>query len=85
MELVIDVQTIVPPERHPFIFQKLSQLNENEGLTIVNDHDPQPLLRQLEAVQPGIFKHEYLQAGPVSWKVKITKIKTSCCGFCGGE
>lgn len=86
MEIIIDVQKIVPAERHGLIFQNFDSLDEGQSLVIVNDHDPKPLLRQFQETRPNLFKDEYLQAGPAVWKVRITRTKKEgCCGFCGGE
>lgn len=85
-EIIIDVQSIVPAERHGLIFQKFDHLEKGQSLIIVNDHDPRPLLRQFQETRPNQFQDEYLQAGPEVWKVKITRTKSEgCCGFCGGE
>lgn len=85
MEITIDVQTIVPAERHGFIFKNFDSLAEGESLIVVNDHDPRPLLRQFQEMRPEQFKDEYLEAGPKVWRVKITRTKKEgCCGFCGG-
>lgn len=85
-EIIIDVQKIVPAERHGLIFRNFDGLTEGQSLIIVNDHDPRPLLRQFQETRPDQFQDEYLQAGPQVWKVKITrKKKEGCCGFCGGE
>ena len=85
MEITIDVQTIVPAERHSFIFKNFDSLDEGQSLIVVNDHDPRPLLRQFQEKRPEQFRDEYLEAGPSVWRVKITRTKKEgCCGFCGG-
>lgn len=88
---VIDVRTIAPYERHAQIFGRLDELAAGQALQIVNDHDPVPLRRQLEARAPGQFQWAYLQAGPDLWQIEITKKATaqaedSCCsgGACCG-
>lgn len=84
----IDVRQIAPRERHPLIFSTFRQLPTGQAMELVNDHDPRPLFHQFQAELPGGFSWQYLEAGPDTWRVAITK-KTaaaaaddagSCCG-----
>lgn len=85
MDIIIDVQSIRPSERHALIFENFDRLESGQSIVIVNDHNPVPLLRQFKETRPEQFVDEYLQSGPKIWKVKITRTKKeSCCGFCGG-
>ena len=43
-------------------------------MRLVNDHDPKPLYYQLMAERPGTINWEYLEEGPETWQVRITKI-----------
>lgn len=69
----LDVTLIEPRLKHPTIFERFDSLCDGESLTIHNDHDPKPLYYQLLAERGAIFKWEYLEEGPLSWKVMITK------------
>ena len=69
----IDVRTIAPRDRHPTIFTTFAQLQAGEALELVNDHDPQPLYWQFEAQLPGQFGWDYLEQGPATWRVAITR------------
>ena len=85
----IDVRTIVPRERHPLIFTTFRSLNGGDAMEIVNDHDPKPLYYQMQAEQPGQFSWDYLENGPETWRVRITRLAAGhsdgrCCGSCGG-
>lgn len=90
----IDVRTIAPRERHPLIFSTFNGLAAGEALELVNDHDPRPLYYQFNAQAPGQFTWEYLESGPATWRVAITRTQAapmpavaggSCCGGgCGG-
>ncbi len=73
-EIVIDVRTIVPRERHPLIFRTFDGLGTGEGFLIVNDHDPRPLYYQFQAERPGAFAWEYLEQGPDVWRVRIARV-----------
>lgn len=85
----IDVRTIAPRDRHPLIFSTFGKLARGESMELVNDHDPKPLYFQFNAEIPGGFTWEYLERGPDTWRVAITrtgdgKADGSCCGSCGG-
>ena len=87
----IDVRTIPPRERHPLIFSTFDSLVTGEALELVNDHDPRPLFSQFIARVPGEFSWGYLEQGPDTWRVAITRVKAGahgtngrCCGSCGG-
>lgn len=72
----IDVRTIQPRDRHPLIFQTFDNLKVNESFELVNDHDPKPLYYQFTHERAGLFGWEYLEAGPETWRVRITRTQT---------
>lgn len=72
-ENILNVTEIEPRLKHPTIFARFDELEEGESLTIHNDHDPKPLYYQLLGERGNIFKWEYLEQGPVWWKVRISK------------
>jgi regulator of cell morphogenesis and NO signaling len=74
VEEVLDVTIIEPRLKHPTIFQKFDSLLPGEGFVIHNDHDPKPLYYQLLGERGPIFFWDYLENGPDSWKVKISKV-----------
>ncbi|MBX3621082.1 MAG: DUF2249 domain-containing protein [Rhizobacter sp.] len=89
----VDVRSIPPRERHPRIFSTFHGLDMGQAMELVNDHDPRPLYYQFQAELPGGFSWDYLEAGPDTWRVRITRLATSassrangtCCGGgCGG-
>ncbi len=89
----IDVRTIAPRDRHPLIFSTFGKLAPGQALELVNDHDPRPLYYQFYNMMPGQFDWSYLEEGPDTWRVAITRTKSgeahdggsSCCGGgCGG-
>ena len=75
-ENILNVTLLEPRQKHPTIFVRFDELEEGESLTIHNDHDPKPLSYQLLGERGNIFNWEYLEQGPVWWKVRITKRKT---------
>ena len=70
---ILDVTQLPPMVKHSTIFARIDQLQGGESLTIHNDHDPVPLRYHLEAEHGDAFGWEYLEQGPVWWKVKITR------------
>ena len=71
--ITLDVRIIEPRMKHPSIFSSFDKLKKGENLTIINDHDPLPLYYQFKAERPEIFEWEYLEKGPQTWQVSITK------------
>jgi len=67
------VTTIAPKDRHPLIFKTFDELKAGNGFILVNDHDPKPLYYSLLHEREGQFEWEYLEQGPLVWKVKIGK------------
>lgn len=72
-ENILNVTLLEPRQKHPTIFVRFDELKEGETLTLHNDHDPKPLYYQLLGERGNIFNWEYLEQGPVWWKVNITK------------
>ncbi|MCO5224728.1 MAG: DUF2249 domain-containing protein [Thermomicrobiales bacterium] len=72
----IDVRPIAPRERHPLLFQTFDDLAAGESFELVNDHDPKPLYYQFMAERPGQLGWEYLEEGPETWRVVLTKQAT---------
>lgn len=72
---ILDVTQLEPRKKHPTIFSMYDDLPKGESLIIHNDHDPKPLYYQLLGERGNVFEWEYLEEGPVWWKVKIRKRK----------
>jgi uncharacterized protein (DUF2249 family) len=72
---LLDVRTIPPRERHPRIFSIFDNLKSGESFELVNDHEPRPLYYQFMHERDGLFKWEYLEEGPETWRVRITRIE----------
>lgn len=69
----LDVTVILPRERHPLIFRTFDELQHGSSFILTNDHDPKPLYYSFLHEREGLFGWEYLQEGPATWKVKISK------------
>lgn len=70
----IDVRTIPHYERHALIFQKFDALEVGQSIRLLNDHDPVPLGMQFEQMRPGQTKWEYIERGPLQFRIRITRI-----------
>lgn len=69
----LDVRDEPPVRRHDLIFETFHALGDGEAFVLVNDHDPRPLGYQFAAEHPDEHTWEYLESGPVQWKVRIGK------------
>ncbi len=74
---ILDVSAIPPAQRHPLIFQTFETLRPGSAFVLVNDHDPKPLYYQFKAEMDGLFTWDYLQRGPVDWRVRIGKTENA--------
>ena len=73
IENILNVTLLEPRMKHPTIFARFDELSDGENLVIHNDHDPKPLYYQLLGERGNIFTWEYLEQGPIWWKVRISK------------
>ncbi len=73
IENILNVTLLEPNQKHQTIFNRFDALEQGESLTIHNDHDPKPLYYQFLGERGNVFNWEYLEQGPVWWKVRISK------------
>ena len=66
---VLDARVIPHAIRHATIFGALDSVGPGSGLVLLAPHDPVPLLAQVEQRWPGRFILEYLERGPVDWRL----------------
>jgi len=71
----IDVRGISPAERHPAIFEKFDSLQPGETLTLINDHNPEPLFYQMKATREDFDAKAYgvEEEAPGKWVAKFKK------------
>jgi uncharacterized protein (DUF2249 family) len=67
----LDVRQIVPRERHPIVLSTFESLKRGEGFILIADHDPRPLRRQFKIQRSDQFSWDYLEQGPIVWRVRI--------------
>ncbi len=85
----VDLRELAPSERHPLVFSTFDQLGTGQAMELINDHNPKPLHARFMMDLPGRFSWDYLEQGPDTWRVAITRLAPAqgskqCCGACGG-
>lgn len=69
----LDVRPVPRSIRHATVIGALSAIKPGRSLDLVAPHDPQPLLRQVEGLEPGTWSVEYLEKGPDAWTLRLTR------------
>jgi len=69
----LDVTLLEPRLKHPTIFKYFDALPTGGELIIENDHDPKPLYYQLLSERGPVFNWQYLEEGPLHWRIQIRK------------
>ena len=72
--VILDIRPVPPPQKHPTIFNTFESLAIGGTMQLINDHDPKPLYYQFDIERPGTFTWEYVELGPVTWRVNIGRI-----------
>jgi uncharacterized protein (DUF2249 family) len=71
----IDVRPIPHAQRHPLIFKTFDEIKPGQAFVLLVDHDPKPVLYELDFVRKGKFAWNYLEQGPQVWRVQMAKIQ----------
>lgn len=71
----LDLREILPPNRHPMIFEAFEDLDSGEALAIVNDHEPTPLYHQMAAEVDAFDAEGYTvdRVGPREYVATLPK------------
>ncbi len=67
----IDARLLPGLVRHPAIIGAFQSLRPGQSLIVTAGHAPMHLLDQLAEITP--FEWEFVQQGPVDWKVRLTR------------
>lgn len=67
----LDVRAVPHKIRHATVFGALEAIPSGGTLILVAPHDPLPLLRQIEARDPGAIEVSYLDEGPEAWRLRL--------------
>src|SRR5690554_853949 len=70
-----DLRPYPPTQRHEMFYEGFAKIRPGEAFEFINDHDPLPLYYQMEAESEEPFLWEYVDKGPVEWKVRVIKSK----------
>ena len=70
----LDVREVEHAQRHQLIFRTYNALQPGQAFVLVVDHDPKPVLFELDFVQKGKFEYSYLEQGPEVRRVQMAKI-----------
>jgi uncharacterized protein (DUF2249 family) len=70
----IDLRLLRRAERHPLVFDAFDGLAVGESFVILNDHDPHPLRMQMDQLREGEMSWEYVERGPVTFRVRVTRV-----------
>jgi uncharacterized protein (DUF2249 family) len=71
----LDLRPLAPAQRHPLVYATFESLQPGEAFVLVNDHDPKPLHYTFRYERPGQFTWEYLEQGPETWRVRISRLE----------
>jgi uncharacterized protein (DUF2249 family) len=69
----LDARAVPHAIRHATIFGALDAVHPGGGLVLVAPHDPLPLLKQIEARNPGLYQVDYLERGPEAWRLRFLR------------
>jgi uncharacterized protein (DUF2249 family) len=69
----LDARVVPHAIRHATIFGAVDAVQPGRALVLLAPHDPLPLLAQLEQRHPGGFGVEYLERGPETWRLRLTR------------
>ena len=69
----LDIRPVPPAKRHLLIFEWFDKLQPGEGFVLINDHDPKPLFYQFQAERTGTFGWDYLESGPDTWRIRVSR------------
>jgi uncharacterized protein (DUF2249 family)/quercetin dioxygenase-like cupin family protein len=76
-ETELDVRPLRKPDKHPTIFAAYSELPAGGSFVLVNNHDPRHLHDEFEADHPGSYGWEYVESGPRTWRIRISKLASA--------
>lgn len=70
----VDVRTIPHHQRHQLIYQTYDQLQPGQAFELVVDHDPKPVIFELDFMHKGRVVCTYLEQGPL-WRIRVAKVQ----------
>ena len=70
----LDVRVIPHAVRHAAIHGVVDSLAPGAGILLIANHDPLPLLAQLEQRHGSDIASSYVESGPEVWKLKLERV-----------
>jgi uncharacterized protein (DUF2249 family) len=77
---MMDVRLIPCSIKHDRIIRMWVELPPCDCFILLNGHDPEPLYHQFAAEYGDALRWEYLERGPVNFRVKISKVRALAAG-----
>ncbi|WP_158252184.1 DUF2249 domain-containing protein [Cryobacterium sp. M23] len=71
--IVLDARTIPHAIRHAAVFGALDAVVPGFALDVIEPHDPQRMLAELQQSQPNTFDVSYIERGPELWRVRFSR------------
>ncbi len=71
--LRLDLRHIAPPMHRRMVFRAFDGLAVGSELIVVADDDPRPACVELRRRCPGAYNAQVIEAGPITWTVRIAK------------
>ena len=71
--IVLDARTIPHAIRHAAVFGALDAVIPGFALDVIEPHDPQRMLAELQQSQPNTFDVSYIERGPELWRVRFSR------------
>lgn len=71
---LLDVRPLPPRRKWISIVATVEQLEAGESFVLVDDGDLKLLQEHVEAGRPHQTRWEYLEAGPLVWRVRIRRL-----------
>jgi uncharacterized protein (DUF2249 family)/quercetin dioxygenase-like cupin family protein len=71
--IVLDARTIPHAIRHAAIFGALDAVAPGFALDVIESHDPQRMLVELQQNQPDTYDVSYIERGPEFWRVRFSR------------
>ncbi|WP_166784324.1 DUF2249 domain-containing protein [Cryobacterium gelidum] len=71
--IVLDARTIPHAIRHAAVFGALDAVVSGFALDVIEPHDPQRMLAELQQSQPDTFDVSYIEQGPEFWRVRFSR------------
>ncbi len=69
----LDVRVIAHEIRHGAVLGALESLKPGKAMILVANHEPLPLLKQIDRKFPDLFTRTNAEEGPEVWKIQFTR------------